>query len=151
MTPRAVILWLFLVARLLMAGRADASQRVVFADKTFLQVEDAWADDRYVHFVYHSRTITVLRSDVIRIEGARQEGASPVAPSCPPPHVGGDDQAVRAYFRCLGVRWERAPAVENGQSVWIYQGRVASRLERYVVRDGRLLDVMTSAAPDGPR
>src|SRR5512145_1605477 len=67
---------------------AYAVQRVVFADKTFLDVEDAWRDDKYVHFVYQGRPLTVLRSDVLRIEGSRPIIRPLGAPACPAPRPG---------------------------------------------------------------
>src|SRR5262249_43458155 len=92
---KAAALLLLLLALAGLAGHAHARQRVVFVDKTFLEVEDAWPDDKYVHFVYQGRPITVLRSDVARIEGARSKTPPRAAPACPPPRPGDDDQAVR--------------------------------------------------------
>lgn len=144
---KAAVLLLLLLAPLGLAGRAHALQRVVFVDKTSLEVEDAWPDDKYVHFVYQGRPITVLRSDVARIEGARSKTPPRAAPACPPPRPGDDDQTVRGHFRCLGVTWARAPMVENGQQLWVYEGWIGSRLERYVLRDGRLVEVQAPAKP----
>jgi hypothetical protein len=98
-------------------GPADAVQRVVFVDKTVLDVEDAWRDDKYVHFVYQGRPITVLRSDVLRIEGSRPIIRPPAAPACPAPRPGDDDQAVRGYFRCLGVHWVRRSRAVAGLAI----------------------------------
>jgi hypothetical protein len=147
--PTAGVLLLLFLALLGFASHAHALQRVVFVDRTFLDVEDAWADDKYVHFVYQGRPITVLRSDVARIEGTRprRESPPPVAPGCSPPRVGVDDQAVRGYFRCLGVAWVRSPVGENGHQRWAYEGRIEGRLERYIVKDGRVVEVVAPAKP----
>jgi hypothetical protein len=126
---------------------AYAVQRVVFADKTFLDVEDAWRDDKYVHFVYQGRPITVLRSDVLRIEGSRPIMRPLAAPACPAPRPGDDDQAVRGYFRCLGVHWVRAPVLESSQWRWVYEGVIGNRLERYVVSEGRIIEAVPPAKP----
>jgi hypothetical protein len=144
---RAAAGLLLLLAAVGLASRAEALQRVVFVDRTVLEVEDAWADDRYVHFVYHGRPITVLRSDVARIEGTRPTVPPRSAPVCRPPRPGDDDQAVREYFRCLGVSWVRAPILEHGQQLWVYEGRVEDRLERYVLKNGRILDVQPPVKP----
>src|SRR5262249_13654207 len=124
-----------------LAGRGEALQRVVFVDKTVLVVEDAWADERYVHFVYRGRAITVLRSDVARIEGRRPPVPPQIGPVCASPRPGDDDQAVRERFRCLGVTWVRTSIREHGQERWVYEGQIEDRLERYVVKDGRVLEI----------
>ena len=128
-------------------GPVYAVQRVVFVDKTFLDVEDAWRDDKYVHFVYQGRPITVLRSDVLRVEGSRPIIRPPAAPACPAPRPGDDDQAVRGYFRCFGVHWVRAPVIESSQRRWVYEGVIGNRLERYVVTDGRVIEAVAPAKP----
>ena len=125
---------------------AYAVQRVVFADKTFLDVEDAWRDDKYVHFVYQGRPITVLRSDVLRVEGSRPT-IRPRAAPCPSPRRGDDEQAVRGYFRCLGVHWIRAPVLESKQRRWVYEGVIENRLERYIVTDGLVTEAGAPAKP----
>ena len=143
---RSAVLLLLLVPLFGSPSPVYAVQRVIFVDKTFLDVEDAWQDDKYVHFVYHGRPITVLRSDVSRIEGSRPIRPR-AAPACPAPRPGDDDQAVRGYFRCLGVHWVRAPVLENRQQRWIYEGVVGNRLERYVVTDGRVVEAAAPAKP----
>src|SRR5262245_43157533 len=142
---RSTTAMLMLLAAVGLASRSEALQRVVFIDRTVLEVEDAWADDRYVHFVYRGRPITVLRSDVERIEGSRPPIPPRAAPVCRSPRPGDDDQAVREHFRCLSVSWVRKPIREHGQELWIYEGRVGDRLERYVVKDGRVLEVQLPA------
>jgi hypothetical protein len=146
---RAAVLLLLVLAPVAVADPAQALQRVIFTDKTVLEVEDAWAEDKYVHFVYRGRPITVLRSDVARIEGARppQKDSPPGAPTCAPPHLGADDQSVRGYFRCLGVTWVRSSVGVNGQQLWVYEGRIEGRLERYVLRDGRVVEAQAQAKP----
>lgn len=142
-------LGLVLLALFALAGRAEALQRVVFTDGYFLEVEDAWADDKYVNFIYKGRPITVLRSDVARIEGARprRDGAPPPAVTvCQAPHAGDNEVAIRGYFRCMNVTWARSPTTENGHQLWVYQGWVRGRLEKYVLEDGRVVE---SRAGDG--
>jgi hypothetical protein len=138
---------LLLLAAFGLATRSEALQHVVFIDKTVLVVEDAWADERYVHFVYQGRTITVLRSDVARIDGSRPPIPPRTGPVCRSPRPGDDDQAVRERFRCLGVTWVRTSILQHGQHLWIYEARVEDRLERYVFKDGRLLEVQQPATP----
>ena len=143
MRARTAGLLLLLLLPVGLADPAQALQRVVFIDTTVLNVEDAWVDGAYVIFVYHGRRITVLRSDVARIEGTRPEPAARprAAPECLPPRLGEDDQAVRGYFRCLGVTWARSPVHANGHQGWVYEGWVEGRLEQYILRDGRLLEI----------
>ena len=114
---------LLLLAALGLASRSEALQRVVFVDKTILVVEDAWADDRYVHFVHRGRAITVLRSDVARIEGSRPPIPPRTGPVCVSLRPGDDDQAVRERFRCLGVTWIRTSIREHGQDLLLYEAR----------------------------
>jgi hypothetical protein len=144
---KAAVTLLLLLAASGLAIHAHALQRVVFVDKTFLEVEDAWPDDKYVHFVYQGRPITVLRSDVARIEGARPGTPPRAALACPPPRPGDDDQTVRGHFRCLGVTWARFPMAENGQQLWVYEGWIEGRRERYVLRDGRLVEGQAPVKP----
>src|SRR5262249_53716161 len=138
---------LLVLAAFGLASRSEALQRVVFIDRTVLVVEDAWADERYVHFVYRGRAITVLRSDVARIEGSRPPIPPRTGPVCGSPRPGDDDQAVREHFRCLGVTWVRSSNRERGRHLWVYEGQIEDRLERYVVRDGRVLEVQLPGTP----
>ena len=143
--PAAALL--LLVAAFGSATRSEAHQRIVFSDKTVLVVEDAWADERYVHFVYRGRAITVLRSDVARIDGSRPPIPPRTGPVCGSPRPGDDDQAVREHFRCLGVTRGRTPIREHGQELWRYEGQIEDRRERYVVKDGRVLEVQSPGMP----
>src|SRR5262249_31270365 len=147
---RLAVALLLLVAAFGLATRSDALQRIVFIDKTVLVVEDAWADERYVHFVYQGRMITVLRSDVARIDGTRPPIPPRSGPVCRSPRSGDDDQAVRERFRCLGVTWIRTSILEHGEQMWMYEARVEDRVERYVVKDGRLIEVQQPAAASTP-
>jgi hypothetical protein len=133
---------LLLLAMLALAGPAQAVPRVVFTDGTYLEVERAWADDKYVHYIYDGRQITVLRSDVARIEGAQpgpDKYTPPVTSACPALRAGDDERAIREYFRCVNVRWTRSAIAEDKQELWVYQGWVRGQLEKYVVRDGRVI------------
>jgi hypothetical protein len=136
---RSAVCLLILFSMFGFASRSQAVQRVIFTDSTFLEVEDAWADDRYVHFIYRGRPIVVLRSDVRAIEGERPAVPPATNAMCPSPRPGDDDQVVRQRFRCLGVTWVRTSKLMDGRQVWIYEARIGSRVERYLVRDGRLV------------
>jgi hypothetical protein len=147
LTLGAVVL--LLVAVLTFPICAQALPRVIFTDGTFLEVETVWMDDKYVHYLYHGRQLTVLRSDVARIEGVKPRVGDfipPPAARCPVPRSGDQEVAIQRYFRCLDVRWTRSTITEDNQELWVYQGLVRGQLQQYVVKDGRVVRSQASAS-----